>query len=77
VNDGSSDKTGEIINRLGKRYKQVRPIHHKANMGLGNALRTGVKSCKKDIVIYIEGDGQSLLKDQGELLKKLKLLMLF
>lgn len=72
VDDGSPDKTGEIIDRMAKKNKHIRPVHHKTNLGLGRALRTGVNSCKKDIIIYIEGDGQSLLKDQRKLLEKIK-----
>lgn len=71
VNDGSSDNTGKIANLIAKENKHVRIIHHKINQGLGKALQTGVKACEKDFIIYIEGDGQSLLKDQGKLLEKI------
>lgn len=72
VDDGSSDQTGTIADRLAKKDKRVRVVHHKVNMGLGNALKTGVRACKNDIIVYIEGDGQSLLQDQGKLLEKIK-----
>lgn len=72
VNDGSLDNTGKIANYIAKENKNVRIVHHKSNQGLGKALQTGVKACKKDVIIYIEGDGQSLLKDQGKLLEKIK-----
>lgn len=72
VNDGSPDKTGIIADKLAKKNKDVRIIHHKVNQGLGRALHTGVNACKKEIIIYIEGDGQSLLKDQGHLFEKIK-----
>lgn len=72
VDDGSFDNTGVIIDRLAKQNKHIRVVHHKVNQGLGKALQTGVKACRKDIIIYIEGDGQSLLKDQEKLLEKIK-----
>jgi len=72
VNDGSSDQTGPITDQLAKKNKHIRVIHHKINQGLGNALQTGIKACKKDVIIYIEGDGQSLLGDQVKLLEKIK-----
>lgn len=71
VDDGSSDNTGKVAEAVAKENKRVKIIHHKFNQGLGKALQTGVKTCKKDFIIYIEGDGQSLLKDQGKLLEKI------
>lgn len=72
VNDGSPDKTGEVANKLAKTYKEVRVIHHKKNQGLALAWRTGVQASKKDIILYIEGDGQQPFKDQLDLFKKIK-----
>lgn len=72
VNDGSPDKTGEVADSLAKIYKEVRVIHHKKKQGLALAWRTGVQAAKKDIILYIEGDGQQPFKDQYGLLKKIK-----
>ncbi|OGH14320.1 MAG: hypothetical protein A2687_01690 [Candidatus Levybacteria bacterium RIFCSPHIGHO2_01_FULL_38_26] len=72
VNDGSSDKTGNVANSLAKVYKLVRVIHHKKNQGLALAWKTGIQACKKDIILYIEGDGQQPFKDQYDLLRKIK-----
>ena len=72
VNDGSSDKTAVVADSLAKTYNNVRVIHHIKNQGLSSAFRTGIKACGKDIVLYIEGDGQQPLKDQYQVLKKIK-----
>ncbi len=72
VNDGSTDKTADVADSLAKTYKNVRVIHHTKNLGLASAFRTGIKVCSKDIVLYIEGDGQQPLKDQYQVLKKIK-----
>lgn len=72
VNDGSTDKTAVVANSLAKTYKNVRVIHHPKNQGLSSAFQTGIKACKKDIILYIEGDGQQPLKDQYQVLKKIK-----
>lgn len=72
VNDGSSDKTAAVADSLEKNYKNVRVIHHKKNQGLATAWKTGIKACKKDVILYIEGDGQQPFKDQIDLLKKIK-----
>ncbi len=72
VNDGSTDKTGIVADLLAKTYKHVRAIHHKKNEGLALAWRTGIKACKKGIILYIEGDGQQPFCDQYDLLEKIK-----
>lgn len=72
VNDGSSDKTAVVADSLAKKYKNVRVIHHKKNQGLALAWRDGIKACEKDIILYIEGDGQQPFKDQYDLLEKIK-----
>ena len=72
VNDGSPDKTGEVADDLANKYKEVRTVHHKVNKGLALAWRTGIKSAKKDIILYIEGDGQQPFGNQYALLDKIK-----
>ena len=72
VNDGSSDKTAAIADSLAKAYKEVKVVHHKINQGLALAWRTGIRACKKDVILYIEGDGQQPFKDQYDLLEKIK-----
>ena len=72
VNDGSSDRTAIVADGLARTYKEVRVIHHKKNQGLALAWRTGIQASKKDIILYIEGDGQQPFKEQHDLLKKIK-----
>lgn len=72
VNDGSRDKTAVVADLLAKTYKNVKVIHHKKNKGLALAWRTGIEASKKDIILYIEGDGQQPFKDQYDLLEKIK-----
>lgn len=72
VNDGSSDNTASVIEALAKTYKNLRIISYKKNQGLAHAFWTGIKACKKDIILYIEGDDQQPLRDQYEVLKKIK-----
>lgn len=72
VNDGSSDKTAVVANSLAKVYKNVKVIHHKKNQGLARTVWTGIRSSNKDIILYIEGDGQQPFRDQINLLRKIK-----
>ncbi|MDP2638330.1 MAG: glycosyltransferase family 2 protein [Candidatus Levybacteria bacterium] len=72
INDGSSDKTALIADSLAKVYKNVKVIHHKKNQGLALAWWHGIQASKKDVILYIEGDGQQPFRDQYDLLEKIK-----
>jgi dolichol-phosphate mannosyltransferase len=43
VNDGSRDRTGEILDLLAREYAEMRAVHHNGNRGYGAALRTGIE----------------------------------
>jgi glycosyltransferase involved in cell wall biosynthesis len=65
VNDGSRDKTAEIINELGRNHPQVKPQHHKVNRGYGGALTTGFKASTGDFVMFMDADRQFDIVDLG------------
>ncbi len=56
VNDASTDRTEEILERLAARHPQVRYVTHPVNLKLGGAMRTGLSSSTKDIVVYSDID---------------------
>ncbi len=68
VNDGSSDRTGEIIDRLKDENPHVRPIHHPTNLGYADALRTGFTGAKCDLVFYTDSDLQFDVREVKNLL---------
>lgn len=68
VNDGSRDRTGEILNRLADELPRLRPLHHPQNRGYGAALRTGFDAAGKRFVFYMDGDGQFDIHDLDRLL---------
>ena len=69
VNDGSIDKTAQVLMNLTQKYQNFRVITHNINRGYGGALKSGFKAAKGDYVFYTDGDGQY---DVGELLKLVK-----
>ena len=71
VNDGSKDRTGEIIEELAKEHPEIIPKHHEVNRGYGAALRTGFASCTKEFIFYTDGDGQF---DAAEIAKLIPLI---
>jgi glycosyltransferase involved in cell wall biosynthesis len=68
VNDGSHDRTGEILDRLATELPRLRPQHHAQNRGYGSALRTGFEAATKPFVFYMDGDGQFDIRDLDRLL---------
>ncbi len=50
IDDGSKDKTGSIADRYENENQKIRVIHHPTNLNLGNALKTGFKNAKGDII---------------------------
>jgi len=56
INDGSRDNTGTIADNFEKKYSYVRVIHHPTNLNLGNALKTGFKNAKGDIIVVMDID---------------------
>lgn len=58
VNDGSTDKTGKVIDALAKKNKKLRVFHHKKNKGFTGAMKTSLYSAKKNLVFLAPGDGQ-------------------
>jgi glycosyltransferase involved in cell wall biosynthesis len=58
VNDGSRDRTAEILTQLGIENPRVRMVAHERNQGYGAAVWTGFISATKDLVFLTDGDKQ-------------------
>jgi glycosyltransferase involved in cell wall biosynthesis len=59
VNDGSKDRTPEILEALSQRVQPLAVIHHPANRGYGAALRTGVDYAAAhafDYCVFMDSD---------------------
>lgn len=59
VDDGSTDDTGDIAEKLTKKYKFMKVEHHGNNLGLTKAIETGFRNATGDIVVIIPSDLQS------------------
>jgi dolichol-phosphate mannosyltransferase len=56
VDDGSTDATGSIIDRLAASKRYVRALHHSQRKGLGAAYVTAVEVATKSHFVFIPGD---------------------
>ena len=58
VDDGSSDRTSELVTEAAVLHPQVRLVRHARNRGYGEALRTGFLHARKDYVFFTDADNQ-------------------
>jgi glycosyltransferase involved in cell wall biosynthesis len=68
VNDGSSDRTGEIADELAGHDGRIKVVHHQKNLGYGAALQSGFAAATKELVFYTDGDGQFDITEMPPLL---------
>ena len=71
VDDGSTDKTFEIANRLHKKDKNVKIIRHRGNFGKSIALQNGFDASRGDIVITMDADLQDNPKEIPNFIQKI------
>jgi dolichol-phosphate mannosyltransferase len=67
VNDGSSDATPQLLDRIAERDPRVRVIHLSRNFGHQAALTAGLEHARGDVVAMIDAD----LQDPPELIPKM------
>jgi glycosyltransferase involved in cell wall biosynthesis len=72
IDDGSTDRTAEIVKAIAAADPRVRAVHHAANLGYGAALRSGFKAAAKRLVFFTDGDGQFDLNELPPLLPLLE-----
>ncbi|NJM42468.1 MAG: glycosyltransferase family 2 protein [Anaerolineae bacterium] len=57
VDDGSKDKTAEIVRDFERKDSAVRLLQHKINKNYGGALKTGFKNANGDLLAFLDADG--------------------
>jgi putative flippase GtrA len=63
VNDGSKDRTGQIVADLATCDPRIRLINHPVNKGYGAALVTGFESVTREYAFFMDSDGQFDIRD--------------
>ena len=58
-NDKSTDRTGEIVDKLAREHKEVRVIHNPTNKGFGYNYKKGVDLAQGKYVLMIPGDDET------------------
>lgn len=63
VDDGSQDRTGVILDTIASTHPCLKVIHHVVNRGYGAALVSGFEAVTKDLVFFMDSDGQFDIHD--------------
>ncbi|MGD9366669.1 MAG: glycosyltransferase family 2 protein [Desulfobacteraceae bacterium] len=63
VNDGSTDRTGELMNAMAARFSHFRAIHLHPNSGQSAAMDAGFRAARGEVIGTMDGDGQNDPRD--------------
>lgn len=71
VDDGSKDRTAEIVTEYSKRHPNVRLLRHEKNKGYGAAVTTALRGARGELIAFTDSDGQFSILDLPQLLAEL------
>src|SRR5262249_22642750 len=71
VNDGSTDRTGALLDEIASINAGVRVVHLPENRGEAAALSVGFQQARGRVVVTLDGDGQNNPHDIPLLLAKM------
>ncbi len=71
VNDGSTDSTKAVVEKITEKDPQVKIVSHPKNLGYGAALRTGFSTASNPLIAYIDADGQYEIGEISKFLEKI------
>jgi glycosyltransferase involved in cell wall biosynthesis len=72
VDDGSSDRTGQIAERLSRSNPSVRVIHHERNVGYGRSIADGFSEARGTYLFFTDADRQFRIESLDTLLPVLQ-----
>ncbi len=72
VNDGSTDGTGDILEKLRLEVPILRVVQHSVRCGQSAAFMSGVRAARNTLIVFMDGDGQNDPKDIPALLDAYK-----
>jgi dolichol-phosphate mannosyltransferase len=71
VDDGSDDRTPEMLRAARAKFPTLRVVRHKTSCGQSAAVATGVKAARAPIIATLDGDGQNDPADIPALVRRL------
>ncbi len=71
VNDGSSDRSAELLKEIAARHPEFKVVNFRRNFGQTAAMMAGINYASGDVIVSIDSDLQNDPADIPRLLKKL------
>lgn len=71
VNDGSKDKTWEVISGLARNNKKIKAINFSQNFGQHSAMMAGYRKASGDLIVGMDDDGENNPEELYQLIDKL------
>lgn len=71
VNDGSRDKTADVLEKLEAKYPELVGVYFRRNYGQTAAMQAGFDAAKGRVIVTMDGDLQNDPKDIPALLAKM------
>jgi glycosyltransferase involved in cell wall biosynthesis len=59
VDDGSTDGTWDVLSQSRERYPWLRLVRHRRNRGLTEAIRTGLRHVRGEVIVFLPADLES------------------
>ena len=79
VDDGSTDKTVDVVNRLSKPKNKskadihnIRILRNEINSGKGFSVKKGIENSKYDLVLFTDADLATPIKELGKMIKEIE-----
>jgi glycosyltransferase involved in cell wall biosynthesis len=72
IDDGSQDRSWDVISKISQENPHIKGIRFNRNYGKSAALQTGFRACKGDVVITMDADLQDSPDEIPDLYKMIK-----
>lgn len=67
VDDGSTDKTAEIVRTKQAKIKNISLIQYEPNRGKGYAIRKGIEAARGEYILFTDADNSTPIEELGKL----------
>jgi len=71
VDDGSTDRTGDIVNELREKYPTIKLLSNPQNCGKGYSVRMGVKAAQGEFILFSDADLSTPIEELDKFLAQI------
>jgi dolichyl-phosphate beta-glucosyltransferase len=71
INDGSVDKTAEVVNNFSSKFSFVKQVVNEKNQGKAYSVNRGVLTATGDLVLFMDADGSTSIEELDKLLSEI------